>query len=151
MLTKILLLMLRRLEQNQQEKIKRCSIVNTLEQKKADIKSRIEISNIQLKIYEQSGEVNKILFLERLRFKALLLKEIAFYKYQIDTINQELDKNYQIISQLASKLLVLNYKCEKFRNYLKQKNRIRCLKLEYQQQNEIEELLIYVHSKVGDK
>lgn len=149
MIKNLLMLTERRLDRALQEQAKLLSAIRALEQQRIDMQSRIAILATQTALYEQSAELNKIAFWERQRLKATLLAEVAHLEYQIESIGTELTKYEQSRQQIATRIFGLRNKCEKFRNYLKQQRLARCLKLERQQQNEIEELSIYGNDETG--
>nr|WP_282561575.1 hypothetical protein [Providencia sp. 21OH12SH02B-Prov] len=149
MIKDLLALNEKRFESVLQEQLKLQSFMNALQQQRTDIQSRINVLNTQMGLYELSAELNKVAFWERQRLKAALLAEIAHLEYQIESMSAELTKYEQSRKHLVQRMFTLRNKCEKFRNYLKQQRIARCLKLERQQQNEIEELSVYDNNKIG--
>ncbi|WP_335674283.1 hypothetical protein [Providencia stuartii] len=143
MIKNLLTLTERRLDRTLQEQAKLQSAIKALEHQRTNLQLRMTALGTQTLLYEQSAELNKVAFWERQRLKAALLAEIAHLQYQIESIGNELTKYEQSRKQIVARMVVLRNKCEKFRNYLKQQRLARCLKLERQQQNEIEELSIY--------
>ncbi|MDV5227716.1 hypothetical protein RZ760_017445 [Providencia rettgeri] len=143
MIKNLLTLTERRLDRTLQEQAKLQSAIKALVQQRRDLQLQMTALGTQTLLYEQSAELNKVAFWERQRLKAALLAEIAHLQYQIESIGSELIKYEQSRKQIVARMVTLRNKCEKFRNYLKQQRLARCLKLERQQQNEIEELSIY--------
>lgn len=143
MIKNLLTLTERRLDRTLQEQAKLQSAIKALEHQRTNLQLRMTALGTQTLLYEQSAELNKVAFWERQRLKAALLAEIAHFQYQIESIGNELTKYEQSRKQIVARMVVLRNKCEKFRNYLKQQRLARCLKLERQQQNEIEELSVY--------
>ncbi|MEY0232888.1 hypothetical protein [Providencia manganoxydans] len=143
MIKNLLSLTERRLDRTLQEQAKLQSAIKALEHQRNNLQLRMTALGTQTLLYEQSAELNKVAFWERQRLKAALLAEIAHLQYQIESIGNELTKYEQSRKQIVARMVVLRNKCEKFRNYLKQQRLARCLKLERQQQNEIEELSVY--------
>ncbi|WP_369309479.1 hypothetical protein [Providencia rettgeri] len=140
----LLLLTERRLDKTQQEQGRLNLAISALKQKSADMKARIKILTAQVVVYEKSQELKPIAFWERQRLKAAVLAEIAQYEYQIDSILMEIEKYQELAEKMKAQAFLLHQKCEKFQKYLKQQRIKRCLKLERQQQNEIEELFVHV-------
>nr|ELR5040431.1 hypothetical protein [Providencia stuartii]ELR5083485.1 hypothetical protein [Providencia stuartii] len=147
MIKNLLSLTERRLDRTLQEQAKLQSVIKALEHQRNNLQLRMTALGTQTLLYEQSAELNKVAFWERQRLKAALLAEIAHLQYQIESIGSELIKYEQSRKQIVARMVTLRNKCEKFRNYLKQQRLARCLKLERQQQNEIEELSIYGNNK----
>nr|ELR5114513.1 hypothetical protein [Providencia stuartii] len=143
MIKNLLTLTERRLDRTLQEQAKLQSAIKALVQQRHNLQLQMTALGTQTLLYEQSAELNKVAFWERQRLKAALLAEIAHLQYQIESIGNELTKYEQSRKQIVARMVALRNKCEKFRNYLKQQRLARCLKLERQQQNEIEELSIY--------
>lgn len=134
----------RRLEKVRQEQGRLIFFINELQDKTLSMRERINILATQVVLYEKSQELNPIAFWERQRLKAAVLADIAQFEYQIDTMSTQIEKYQQLAEQMKVQALFLHSKCEKFQKYLKQQRTARCLKLERQQQNEIEELFVHV-------
>ncbi len=141
----------RRLERTLQEQSKLLSIIKELELQCLNIRTRIGILSVQIALYEKTEELNRMEFWERQRLKAAVLADIAQFEYQIETIVAQLLKHEVLKKQIAARVFTLRNKCEKFQKYLKQQRTARCLKLERQQQNEIEELFVHVSNKISTK
>ncbi|HDN2512170.1 TPA: hypothetical protein RG647_RS06415 [Providencia rettgeri] len=140
----LLLLTQRRLDKARQEQSKLAFAISELQQKSSSISERIKTLSVQVMLYEKAQELKPIEFWERQRLKAAILANIAQLEHQIDTISIQIEKYQQLVEQIRRQALLLHSKCEKFQKYLKQKRLERCLKLERQQENEIEELFIHV-------
>ncbi|OAT51375.1 hypothetical protein [Providencia heimbachae] len=151
MINNLLALTQRRLERTLQAQSKLLSTIKELERQCLNIKKRIEILFVQIKSHEKSEELNRMAFWERQRLKAAVLADIAQFEYQVETIAAELLKHEVLKKQIAARTFTLRNKCEKFQKYLKQQGTARCLKLERQQQNEIEELFVHVGNKINIK
>lgn len=149
MIKNLLTLTERRLDRTLQEQTKLQLAIKALEQQRTDIQSRMVALGTQTNLYEQAAQLSQVAFWERQRLKAALLAEIAHLQYQTELIGSELAKYEQSRKQIVARMFALRNKCEKFRNYLKQQRLARCLKLERQQQNEIEELSVYGNNKTG--
>ena len=134
----------RRLERTRQEQGRLNFAINELRKNSQDIRNRIDILATQIIMYEKSQELQPIEFWERLRLKAAVLADIAQLEYQIDSISMQIKKYQQLAAQAKKQALFLHNKCEKFQKYLRQQHAARCLKLEHQQQTEIEELFVHV-------
>lgn len=135
-----------RLEKTQQEQGRLQSAINELEAKSQNMRECIHILAEQVELYEKSQELSPIDFWERQRLKAAVLAETAQFEYQIDTMATQIEKYQQLAEQRKIQARELHNKCEKFQKYLKQQCMTRRLKLERQQQNEIEELFIHVRN-----
>ncbi|MGG4609568.1 hypothetical protein [Providencia sp. Me31A] len=142
----LLLLIERRLDKTRQELGRLNTVIYELQQKSLSIKERIHILVEQVVLYEKSQELKPVEFWERQRLKAAVLAEIAQFEYQIDSMSTQIEKCQQLAEQMKTQVIVLHKKCEKFQKYLKQQRAKRCLKLEYQQQHEIEELFVHVRN-----
>ncbi|SUC34049.1 Uncharacterised protein [Providencia rustigianii] len=148
MISNLLALTEKRLERVQLEQKKLRLAMAHLQQEQVHLRQRIEILFTHVTVYEKSEELNQIDFWERQRLKAVVLSEIAQFEYQIENIVSELSKYHLLKQQMSERGFILRNKCEKFRKYLKQQCRARWLKLEHQQQNETEELLVHVDNKI---
>ncbi|MBS0923332.1 hypothetical protein JK188_02420 [Providencia sp. JGM181] len=148
MINQLLALTEKRLERVQLEQSKLKSAILQLQQQRQDIHQRIAILTLQVGVYEKSEELTQMDFWERQRQKAVVLSEIAQCEFQIENINAELSKYHLLKQQMTERTFILRNKCEKFRKYLKQQRRAQWLKLERQQQNEIEELFVHVDNKI---
>ncbi|HGV3502850.1 TPA: hypothetical protein ACLLFU_002405 [Providencia stuartii] len=140
----LLLLVERRLDKTRQEQGRLNTAICELQQNLLSIKERTQILAAQVVLYEKSQELKPVEFWERQRLKAAVLAEIAQYEYQSDSILTQIEKYQQLAERIKAQSLVLHRKCEKFQKYLKQKRAEQCLKLERQQQHEIEELFVNV-------
>lgn len=140
----LLLLTERRLDKTRQEQSRLSFAIRELQQNALSLKERTKILAAQVILYEKSQELKPIEFWERQRLKAAVLADIAQFEYQIGSIAAQIEKYQQLAQQMDALAVSQHNKCEKFRKYLKQKRIERCLKLERQQQNEIEELLVHV-------
>lgn len=148
MISNLLALTEKRLERVQLEQKKLRLAIANLQQEQVHLRQRIEILFTHVTVYEKSEELNQIDFWERQRLKAVVLSEIAQFEYQVENIASELSKYHLLKQQMSERGFILRNKCEKFRKYLKQQRRARWLKLERQQQNETEELLVHVDNKI---
>nr|WP_306803414.1 hypothetical protein [Providencia sp. PROV266] len=151
MIRNLLTLTERRFDRTLQEQVKVQSAIKVLEQQRTHLQLRMTTLETQIILFEQSAQLNKVAFWEQQRLKAALLAEIAHLQYQIESIGSELIKYEQSRKQIVARMVTLRNKCEKFRNYLKQQRLARCLKLERQQQNEIEELSVYGNNETWVK
>ncbi|HGN1706432.1 TPA: hypothetical protein ACKRTE_002305 [Providencia rettgeri] len=142
----LLWLVERRLDKNRQEQGRLNTAICELQQKSQSITERIHILATQVVLYEKSQELKPVEFWERQRLKAAVLAEIAQFEYQIDSMSTQIEKCQQLAGLMKAQALVLHRKCEKFQKYLKQQRADRCLKLECQQQHEIEELFVHVRN-----
>ncbi|HEC8325544.1 hypothetical protein AB7W75_05570 [Providencia huaxiensis] len=147
MISNLLALTERRFDRTLQEQSQLNSIIKQQQQQCVDIRQRILVLATQAASYEKSEELSRTAFWERQRLKAVVLAEIAQFEFQIETLTGEISKNKVQLSEIAKRAFVLRNKCEKFRKYLKQQRIARRLKLELQQQNEIEELFVHVSHK----
>ncbi|WP_265497580.1 hypothetical protein [Providencia rustigianii] len=148
MISNLLALTEKRLERVQLEQKKLRLAMIHLQQEQVHLRQKIDILFTHVTVYEKSEELNQIDFWERQRLKAVVLSEIAQFEYQIENIVSELSKYHLLKQQMSERGFILRNKCEKFRKYLKQQYRARWLKLEHQQQNETEELLVHVDNKI---
>lgn len=140
----LLLLVERRLDKNRREQGRLNAAICELQQKSQSITEHIHILAAQVVLYEKSQELKPVEFWERQRLKASVLAEIAYFKYQIDSMSAQIEKYQQLAGQMKPYVLVLHRKYEKFQKYLKRQRAEQCLKLERQQQHEIEELFVHV-------
>ena len=151
MISSLLALTEKRLERVQLDQNKLHNAILQLQQQHQDIRQRIAILVTQVSVYEKSEELTQMDFWERQRQKAVVLAEVAQFEYQIENLDAELSKYHLLKQQMIERMLILRNKCEKFQKYLKQQRRARWLKLELQQQNEIEERFVHVDNQITAK
>ncbi|MDN0088886.1 hypothetical protein QVN42_16145 [Yersinia nurmii] len=107
------------------------------------ISTRIDTLDIQAGLFDQNMEFTREDFFDNRRQKTIVLTEISLLKYQIETLDGDLQQLKHNRNISVRRVMDFNIKCEKFQKYLTGLRYNRSLKSETSRENEVEELSVH--------
>ncbi|CNF07443.1 Uncharacterised protein [Yersinia nurmii] len=107
------------------------------------ISTRLDTLDIQAGLFDQNMEFTREDFFDNRRQKTIVLTEISLLKYQIETLDGDLQQLKHNRNISVRRVMDFNIKCEKFQKYLTGLRYNRSLKSETSRENEVEELSVH--------